>query len=61
MARSGALVEIKAQEGIDVLTSLGELVFDECMGRSVVHIIDGVNVNSLCLADLETAANIRTR
>lgn len=54
--RSGGVGEVGTREGIDLLTSLRDLDFDECMRRALLHDVDGVTVYSLCPADLDRAS-----
>lgn len=59
MSESNEIVEIKLEDGIDVLTSLSGLDFNECMDRSIVHRTSVGEVRHLCASDLD--APDRTR
>jgi hypothetical protein len=47
--------EVGTKDGIDVLTSLCDLDFDECMRRATRHDAGGIAVFSLCHSDLDCA------
>jgi hypothetical protein len=51
--RDGEFAEILVQEGIDVLTSIGEFAFDLYYERAATKTVDGQNVAFLAAEDIE--------
>ena len=51
--QSNNIREINVKDGIDVLTSLHGLDFDECISRAYRNEVDGMTIHSLCPDDLE--------
>ena len=60
MDRSGNRQEVGTKDRIDVLTSLHDLIFDECMRRARQNDVDGITVLSLCSDDLDRSARRAT-
>ncbi len=56
---SGALVEIKTDDGIDLLTSLHDWDFDEVFERSIRHIEHGMFLQVLSESDFRLADALR--
>jgi hypothetical protein len=52
--RNGELAEILAQDGIDVLTSIGESDFEFYYDRAAIKALDNIDVPFLAADDLDT-------
>ena len=55
MTDSCEMVEISAEDGIDVLTSLSDFDFAKCMDRSIICQISVGEIRHLCASDLEAS------
>ena len=53
--REGRVQSIDVADGIDLLTSLGDLDFDACLSRAITTNIGSIYVLSLCALDLKNA------
>jgi hypothetical protein len=51
--RSDRMAQVDAEQGVDVLTSLGDLEFDLAMSRAEMATVEGLTVNYLGSDDLE--------
>jgi hypothetical protein len=47
------MAQVDAEQGVDVLTSLGDLEFDLAMSRAEMATVEGLTVNYLGSDDLE--------
>lgn len=57
LTEANEIIEIKAIEGVDVLTSVEGLDFDACWDRSTPYRISELEVRGLCASDLEASDN----
>ncbi len=59
--RSGQPKEIGIKERVDILTSLGDLNFGDCLKRAVAHRVADMIVMGLSPEDLDAAERLRTK
>jgi hypothetical protein len=55
----GETLEIKVEDGIDILTSMAEMVFDDCFARSNFVSLVGCSFRYFSVEDLESAMLVR--